>query len=363
MARFVIAEPLLPAPDATTLASLKRRNIASDAALDPTPLVGLDKPSNTSFIPPEYFGVNCIVCSGATYGFSLTRSGSGVVEPGQNVDFIADASWSYCQHTQYYEDAGWVNWPHPFSHVISVNGNYVSTLYSSGYEDYEQTNGEYLEFGLTFASGGTKTVEDVLRCEAGCPNNIFLAQAQSNVQVCTDPYAFHNPIWTSDTPLSHVTKSGAMSGGTLGVQVKVYTSTQLKFDWFQAYVTSRWNTTVAGNGVTLAISVSLQRVASAGEADLQVDYPPSSPLNPTNPEVCGYHESGATPHSIVVYADGDGQGCDEATTSAHEYGHHLGFRDAYTQPPPTTLHCDQSDIMSWGNMVQWYHGRILWERY
>ena len=88
-----------------------------------------------------------------------------------------------------------------------------------------------------------------------------------------------------------------------------------------------------------------------------------SPLNPTNPEVCGYHESGATPHSIVVYADGDGQGCDEATTSAHEYGHHLGFRDAYTQPPPATLHCDQSDIMSWGNMVQWYHGRILWERY
>jgi YD repeat-containing protein len=358
MARFVVRDPLVAAPDAVAFASLKRRNLTSRASLNPTPLAGFDKPSSSFFIPPEYFSVNCWYCIYGADGFDVDRVGPGLVPVGQTVNFVADALYAYC-YLEHYDPETMQSeyFSHRFAHDITVNDDPITTLYGPfGYENHE-----YLEFGLSFSTPGTKTVGDTLRC-AGCPS-IFLAQAEDDVEVCQDPYAFHNPIWTYDTPLSHVTKLGVLSAGQLSVQVKVYTSTQLKFDWFQSYVTNRWNKTVTGAGVNLAVSISFQRVASVGEADLQVDYPPSSPINPVDPDTCGYHNAGTTPHSIVVYADGSGQGCDEGTTSAHEYGHHLGFKNAYTQPPPSTLHCDQNDVMSWGNVVQWYHGRILWERY
>jgi YD repeat-containing protein len=359
MARFVIRDPLIPPPDAVLLASLKRRNLVSRATLTPEPIQGFDKPSNSLFIPPEYFSVNCWYCVAGASGFDLDRVGSGPVAIGQTVNFVADADYSVCYSYQswwpeipeiWYYEGGW-------NHRILVNGAYVTQFpgHSLGWENHED-----LEFGLSFGSSGQKTVTDELRCSC---DNIFMAQAEESVAVCQDPYLFHNPIWTYDTPTTHVTRSGALNSGQLSIDVKVYTSTQLKFDWFQSYVTNRWNKTVTGNGVNVTIAINLHRVGSVGEADVQVDYPPSNPINPIDPDSCGYHDPNTAPHSIVVFSDGSGQGCDEVKTSAHEYGHHLGFRNAYAQPAPNALHCDQNDVMSWGNLVQWYHGRILWEKY
>jgi hypothetical protein len=211
-------------------------------------------------------------------------------------------------------------------------------------------------FPVDFSEPGTHTVVDTMRC-SGCPT-IFMAQAQDSVQVCQSPYTFHNGIWTYDTPISHVTKTGALSAGQISIDVRVYTSTQLKFDQFRTWVQNRWNKTVSGNGVNLAISISMQRVSFVQEADIQVDVAPSNPLNPTDPDACGYHQT-TSPHTIVVYADGDGQGCSEETTGAHEYGHHLDPRT----PTPVLTALRSKRRVSWGNVVQWYHGRILWERY
>jgi hypothetical protein len=44
----------------------------------------------------------------------------------------------------------------------------------------------------------------------------------------------------------------------------------------------------------------------------------------------------------------------------------MRFANAYDEqdewPNIDTLHCDPTDIMSVGGQVQWYHGRLLWER-
>ncbi len=357
MARFVVAEQLVAPPDAAVLTSLKRRNLASPATLNPTPIFGFDKPSSSLFIPPEYFSVNCAACSGGAVGLDLERQGPAVVPVGTTVNFEATTTNAWCEFHYYWEDTGWVQYPIDFSHELRDNGDYVTTYYSPA----PYLGGPTWDvFPVDFSSPGNHTVVDTMRC-SGCPT-IFMAQAQDSVQVCQSPYTFHNGIWTYDTPISHVTKAGALSAGQISVDVRVYTSTQLKFDQFRTWVQNRWNKTVSGNGVNLAISINMQRVSFVQEADIQVDVVPSNPLNPADPDACGYHQT-TSPHNIVVYADGDGQGCNEETTGAHEYGHHLGFKNAYAQPYPSTQHCDQSDVMSWGNVVQWYHGRILWERY
>jgi hypothetical protein len=360
MARFIMREPHIAPPDAALLASLKRRNLASRETLNPTPILGFDKPSNSLFIPPEYFSVNCWYCWAGATGFELERVGSGPVTVGQTVNFVADADYSVCYSYEswwpeipeiWYYEGGW-------NHRILVNGAYV-TQYAGplGWENHE-----YMAFGLSFPTPGQKTIVDQLRCSC---SNIFMAQATVIVPVCLSPYAFHSPIWIYDTSPVHVTKTGTLNAGLIAINAKVYTSTQLKFDWFRDYVTSYWNGPVTGSGVNVNITISLQRVLSVGEADFVVDYPPSSPINPIHADVCGSHNSST--HAIVVYADGAGQGCDEQKTSAHEYGHHIGFRDAYAPTPPySILHCDQTDVMGSGalaNEVSWYHGRILWEKY
>src|SRR5690606_22460760 len=98
MARFVVGEhPIVP-PDSLVLASLRRRNLASESTLNPSPLLGFDKPSSSLFVPPEFFTANCSGCVRNAYGFDLDRVGSGAISVGQTITFEADATFSECYY-------------------------------------------------------------------------------------------------------------------------------------------------------------------------------------------------------------------------------------------------------------------------
>jgi YD repeat-containing protein len=178
MARFVVGGQAVVPPDAAILTSLRRRNIASQATLNPTPIFGFDKPSSSLFIPPEYFSVNCAACSGGMNGLDVDRQGPAVVPVGSTVTFDAYSYNAWCEYSYYWEDTGWVQYPIDFVHQLSVNGNYLNTYYSPA---------PYLggptwdSFPVGFSTSGTKIVADTVWC-SGCPN-IFTAVAADAVCV------------------------------------------------------------------------------------------------------------------------------------------------------------------------------------
>ncbi len=55
--------------------------------------------------------------------------------------------------------------------------------------------------------------------------------------------------------------------------------------------------------------------------------------------------------------------CDLSKSAAHEFGHELGFADAYDLNTLQHLHSDGEDIMTnTGAKVKGYHGKILHEK-
>ena len=178
MGRFVVADRAVVPPDALMLASLRRRNLATEATLDPSPLQGFDKLSSSLFLPPEYFASNCAFCTGGVVGFEIERVGSGPATPGQTVTFVADGSSEYCEYYYYYEDDNfsddfWVG-HYNFTHDVDFVGGSGDATYS--------TSSAYKQFSGSFSSPGTKTVRDTLSCSCG---GIFLGLDEESV--CVEP--------------------------------------------------------------------------------------------------------------------------------------------------------------------------------
>lgn len=175
MARFIIPEhPVVP-PDSVLLASLRRRNLASEGTLNPSPLLGFDKPSSSLFVPPEFFTSNCAGCAGGTTGFDIDRVGSGDIATGQTITFQASAT-PYLSYCIYWYMSGYdiVQIPHSFVHNVSFlggggsgGGTYYTATPDTG-------------FSGSYSTPGAKTVQDTLTCGCG---GIFMAQAQTTVQV------------------------------------------------------------------------------------------------------------------------------------------------------------------------------------
>ncbi len=99
-ARFVLGENLVIAPDAEILSGLERRMFANaEGNIDILPL-GFDKPSNSLFIPPEYYSVNCYICINSVNDVTIRVENSTSptnIDGGEVVVFDVDVS-------------GWCTW-------------------------------------------------------------------------------------------------------------------------------------------------------------------------------------------------------------------------------------------------------------
>ena len=207
MARFVVRDPVVPGPDSVLFSSLQHRILTAVGGIDPKPITGFDKASNSLFIAPELFTANCFVCWDWVSGFGLSRVGSGTITPGQQVTFQADGSASECW-TWYYDedlDYGEVHLPGRFVHYVDYDDGNASTLGGPwGYYNHED-----LLFTHSYSSPGVYTVVDDVQC--GCNASIFLAQASEGVCVQSP---FTPPPSASAPGFTHVSliNSGASWG-------------------------------------------------------------------------------------------------------------------------------------------------------
>lgn len=186
MARFTIAQTLIPAPDAVLLASLKRRfvpihpHVAGAPAVSPIPL-GFDKPSNGLFLPAEYSSLNCYYCYAMDAGgsFSLSINGtnfgtaSGIV--GQPNDIFTEAEDYYCI---------WImcgSWCEQFSEFIPRQ--------SFTFGDGTTANDVQVQsVQKTYNVAGTYLVKTNIVCWGCDPYNpiplIWMGQASRSIEVC-----------------------------------------------------------------------------------------------------------------------------------------------------------------------------------
>ena len=171
MARFVVPDRVVVPPDSLILASLRRRNLAVETTLDPSPMQGFDKLSSSLFLPPEYFASNCAFCVGGVTGFEIERVGSGPVTTGQTITFEADGSWEYCELHLGYSGSKFII-PLGFTHDVDFVGGSGGATYN--------TSSANKQFSGSFSSPGTKTVRDTLSCSCG---GIFLAHAATTVDI------------------------------------------------------------------------------------------------------------------------------------------------------------------------------------
>ena len=179
MARFVIRDTIVPRPDSVLFSSLQHRILISRGGIEPTPMLGFDKASNSLFIPRELFSANCFICWDWVSGFGLSRVGSGPITPGQQVTFQADGSASECWTTYIDDDLDHeLNFPGRFIHNVDYDDGNASTLGGPwGYYNHED-----LQFTHSYSSPGVYTVVDNVECS--CSTGFFLAQASEQIEVC-----------------------------------------------------------------------------------------------------------------------------------------------------------------------------------
>jgi len=109
-------------------------------------------------------------------------------------------------------------------------------------------------------------------------------------------------------------------------------------------MSSFWNKNISASGVNLNITTSLTKVQFPEVADVNLSIDLISPGSAA-PDDCGYHGQGPSgTHDIVVRDDGSGA-CNEAMAAAHEFGHHVGFADAYVQPSPPALRSGRRHVV------------------
>ena len=345
MARFVIRDPLIAPPDAVVLASLKRRNLASRATLTAEPIQGFDKPSNSLFIPPEYFAVNCWYCVAGASGFDLDRVGSGPVAVGQTVNFVADADYSVCYSYEswwpeipeiWYYEGGW-------NHRILVNGAYVTQFPGPtlGWENHE-----YLEFGLPLTTLGQNTVSDELRCSC---SNMFMVEAEEPVEVCdVSQFEANKNRFTGPRSTAIARYQPQDHGSYFSFAMSVFwdSLTESQIDGGFAF----WND-VEDTGSCGYYDVSASWTPSLELEDGDIIFAavsglgPCGNFNPTDPEA-----------EVITVPTNPGGSCGPVPEIlAHEIGHALGF--------PNSLNVDPTDIMNSPRgdprKIKDYHAQVL----
>jgi hypothetical protein len=354
MARFVILEhPVVP-PDSLLMASLRRRNLASEDALDPSPLLGFDKPSSSLFVPPEFFASNCSTCAGGAVGFDVDRVGSGPIATGQTITFEADAP--YPAHCILYtmELDKLYSIPKPYVHNVSfLGGGGVGSGTYTTVTPYKQFSGYY-------TTPGTKTVRDTLRCSCG---NIFLAQAEEDIEVCEPAQKSGYDYWSIS---SFQLRPGFLqsryifsnpAANTFRFSILPLDDELLVPNAEKSPISTsanRWDATRSMCGVTYTSVVNFDwRPPST--ANVRFEYVPT--LSP-----CGEMQATTSSAMDIVRIrclPGDPSGPVDGLTTAHEIGHVLGFSLPHRQVGGDLMSSPPVGIRD----VQAYHIRVLLDRY
>ena len=191
MARFVVSANPYIAPDSTVYSSLTRRAVTVAGKETPFNVLEFDKPSNSLFIPPEFYSANCYICVSVVSSATMTAngdSGNVTVTVGEDVDFEVSGAGT-CMNWPAFPGAG-EGGPEPweFSHDIFY-GDGGSTTNTSWIVPETQ-------FSRVYNSPGTYNVSDSISC--GCNSLITLRSASQQVEAKNPPPAIVEVILTFD---------------------------------------------------------------------------------------------------------------------------------------------------------------------
>lgn len=352
MARFIITDEPYLAPDAATYSSLKRRSVPLRADEERFDVLAFDKPSNSLFIPPEYYSVNCTICVASVSSAEMTANGQTgpvTVTVGENVDFEVTASGS-CMDWPMFPLPGTPE-PIDFFHNIFY-GDGGSTFKLSFF--WPNT-----EFSHSFASPGTYNSVDNISC--GCNSLLTLASGSISVSAC-NPGARYNffknaflprPSWATqryDFNAQRSEDGGSFSFFFTGFGTNLTQSQRSEFqsgvDLWDVAGTSCGQYSSSG-GMNWGSQVTAEILISIDDELIDVD----------GVLACGVTQlkTDASLESIVISA-----ACNHRIkTSAHEVGHILGFSPGNNHSPFPN---DIMHVPSVDGLVGPYHARFLVDR-
>lgn len=374
--QFMLRDHLDRAPDHVLWSSLRTRNLVENNRLIGETPYGpwiFDKPSNSLFIPPTLRSVNCYVCLGGITAHTFTADGNppfaAPVPEGMPAAMETIASVEQCTN-------GFDTFPYipPF---ITVTQTYSGE--GSDTETYAAFFGSTvvnMSEAVTFDSRGSRAVSSFISCSC----NIF---STSNVAgtvdvVCSEESRrkYHAPRFIKHSTLGSNIIAPNGSPGPMIVTVEVQ-GTEDEVDLFRDGVNTYWagvydiQTTNPKGLYGIVFVVTRWDPIQGAINNTQPDFELIGVLNPG--QSCG--------HPL-----GDGAGCaqqlvgkkiwykltlsdaDKEIVMAHEFGHLMGFDDAYiVGTPPQDVECHENDIMTWLNGMNTragsYHAAILRDQY
>jgi len=298
--------------------------------------VNFDRASNVMFLPPEYATINCINPCIFT-GVTLTGNGlAGTLSVGGGTPvFLVASKQSGTTCNVFYD------W--------TLNGAYMPWS-STGKQVY------------TFDNAGSYLVRALGECS---PCDLTrIGQLTVNVSGNCSPgaaYDFHAPRFVRRAVSYPLTIAGTAAAITL----KVYSS-QSDFDQYGTAIEQLWTKNVPLCGVGYSIAVDLQlelNIANSWQLEIRSR---SSLVDEENRPACGLYTPEATLGRPLLEVSRAIECPYWATNAAHEFGHELGFADAYDKDTKEPLHTQAADIMTAqgpGKVVLGAHGRILVEKY
>ena len=188
------------APDALSLAGLRRRDLpVRGGAPNPAPF-GHDRPSNSLFLPPEYSALNCYVCSGSVQSVVVRV---GAAEVGRAVDVHIVVA-STCSQGVGYDGPG----------PSLRNSWFVTLSYGDGTPaERFQVTGLAARRSHVYQSAGTYEVRAAVDCGCNSPAALLASTATATVEDCggitaiTAPSPDPLPIDTSIMLLTESTQA------------------------------------------------------------------------------------------------------------------------------------------------------------
>lgn len=174
-------------------------------------------------------------------------------------------------------------------------------------------------------------------------------------------YSFHLGSFSAILGFGQVTNVQNSTTINMSVSSSVYSD-------FRNWVRSYWHKTTEVCGTQYQLEIELQNALLPG-VDLLVKktiIPPGGPGRPS-PDDCGTFGAGNGIDSVFeieLISDGGVQ-CKMPVTAAHEFGHNLGFDDAYSESTLAPLHSQPRDVMTVDDdgVVLGEHLKVISEKY
>lgn len=355
--RFAILPDILPHPDVKLTAAFPRIHIFDDAQ---SRAVDFSKPSNPLLIPPEYYSVNCGLCTIIVAGVELTVDS-------QNTELI-------CFLTQ-------------VNVLFEVVGDLINTCKPWDFQCLQdqiltpKLNNVQFGDGASAASAGP----------SGAYNHVYEApgdrEATGNVIVlCDSPFArgsdakdvracdpdpaydwfSANMLWPPDSVNLPTSGSGSWCGsGIVTIDAVVSAPSAIERDRFIAAAESAWEKVFTSCFGVYRIDVNLTGSIFSESANLILEWSVEPNQVPEGGELCGLYQlngGGQFSGKDKIWIVND-ELCDMNETAAHEFGHAFGFpNDNLPYVDPTGIMRVPHDPVV-PRQVKPYHARLLLERH